>query len=196
MFDITEAIRAKSDQLNADDLVGGPITVRVERVTRGDKDQPVVVHLSGGHMPLKPSKTVLRVLAFAWGTDADQWSGKWMRLYRDPSVTWAGKEVGGVRVSALSHIDRPLRMSLAVSKGKKAMHTVDKLEAPQQSGAPTANLARVLEDNGATESDLDAWRAANGKGPASDLTPEQRSKLAVWLLNNEAALDAVKGAKQ
>ena len=53
--DITPFIQAKSDQLNADDLIGGPITARITnvRVTGGDQ-QPVTVELDGGHKPWKP----------------------------------------------------------------------------------------------------------------------------------------------
>ena len=32
MADITATLQAKSDQLNASDLIGGPITVAIERV--------------------------------------------------------------------------------------------------------------------------------------------------------------------
>ena len=59
--DITPLLAAKSDQLNADDLIAGPITVRVvsARIT-GGMEQPVTVELDGGHRPWKPCKTTMR----------------------------------------------------------------------------------------------------------------------------------------
>jgi len=119
-FDITPHIKARSDQLNADDIIGGPITVTITGATKGSREQPVILAIDGGHQPWKPCKTALRVLAAAWGTDALVWVGRQVKLHRDPSVRWSGVEVGGIRPSALSHIDKPLTLSLAVSRGKKA----------------------------------------------------------------------------
>jgi hypothetical protein len=57
--------------------------------------------------PFKPSKTVVRILAYAWGKETDDWpENARMTLYRDEKVKWAGQEVGGIRVSHLSHIDK------------------------------------------------------------------------------------------
>ena len=105
-MDISDAIKAKSDQLNAADLMGGPVTVQIEATKRGNRDQPVIVHVTGGHMPWKPSKTALRALAHFWGTDTTKWEGRWVRLYRDPRTLWAGKPVGGIMVSGLSDFAR------------------------------------------------------------------------------------------
>ena len=67
MSSLAHTITAKSDQLNADDLVGGPITVKIEGVTvREDTEQPVTIRLSGGFRPWKPCKTERRVLVHAW----------------------------------------------------------------------------------------------------------------------------------
>ena len=45
--DLTDTIVPKSDQLNADDLMVGPVVYRVAGVERGDDDQPLVVALDG-----------------------------------------------------------------------------------------------------------------------------------------------------
>ena len=45
MADITATLQAKSDQLNASDLIGGPVTVTVERVT-GAGDCFLAAHLA------------------------------------------------------------------------------------------------------------------------------------------------------
>ena len=119
----------KSDQLNADQLVGGPLTVTVTdvRVTTSD-DQPVVIHYDGENgRPYKPCKTMRKVLIFAWGEDGRAWSGRSMTLYHDPSVRFGGSEVGGIRISHMSDIEGPIRVNLTATKGKKALHTIEPL---------------------------------------------------------------------
>lgn len=119
----------KSDQLNADQLVGGSMTVTVTdvRVTASD-DQPVIVHYQGdAGRPYKPCKTMRKVLIFAWGEDGRQWVGRSMTLYNDPSVRFGNAEVGGIRISHMTDIDQPVRVSLAATKGKKALHNIEPL---------------------------------------------------------------------
>jgi len=119
----------KSDQLNADQLVGGPMTVTITevRVTASD-DQPVIIHYQGENgRPYKPCKTMRKVLIFAWGEDGRQWAGRSMTLYNDPSVRFGNAEVGGIRISHMTDIEQPVRVSLAATKGKKALHTIEPL---------------------------------------------------------------------
>lgn len=127
VLDVSKTIIAKSDQLNADDLVGGPITVTINDVKITSEEQPVAIAISGGHQPWKPCKTMRRVLAFAWGKDAKQWIGKSLTLKRDPDVKWAGEAVGGIRIQAMSDISQKLEMSLAETRGKKRKFVVEKL---------------------------------------------------------------------
>jgi len=179
-MDVSDTIQAKSDQLNADDLLGGPIVVSVERVTRGADDQPVHIHTATTR-PYRPCKSMRRVLVAAWGADASTWVGRQMELYRDPAVRWGGAEVGGIRISRLSHIPRPIRLSLAVSRGKKAAVQIGVIEA--------VTLDGVLGD--ATLEQLDAWRAARDRGPISELTDDQRAQLAAWLAADPSRVAAV-----
>lgn len=197
-MDIRPFIAAKSDQLNADDLLGGPITVRVEGVGRGNADQPVSVRISGGHCPWRPSKTSLRVLAHCWGTDASQWVGRWVRLYRDPTVLWAGKPVGGIRVQAVSHIHQPQTLALAVTRGKKRQHRIEVLRSADQAeqGAPTADLEALLEEHGLTPADCDRWLAAEGRPSLAEVDPEKRAALAAWLAADPTRIAAIAAASE
>lgn len=158
-MNISQAIQARSDQLNADDLISGPRTFTIKEVRRGDADQPVAIVLAEfpAKRPFKPSKTVLRILAYAWGEETDDWpENPRLTLYRDAKVKWAGQEIGGIRVSHMSHIKEPLKVALAESKGKKSLWCVDPLPADAPTSAP------ISEETVARVADLRAeWRTAD-----------------------------------
>lgn len=63
MMDISDTIIARSDQLNAADLIGGPVTVTITKVSKGDGEQPVSISYDGDKgKPFKPCKSVRRLL--------------------------------------------------------------------------------------------------------------------------------------
>jgi hypothetical protein len=145
--DLTDSIAPRSDQLNAEDLLSGPRTFTIVEVRQGaSAEQPVDVVLA--EFPgraFRPSKTVRRILVAAWGPEASVYTGRRMTLYRDPEVRFGGSEVGGIRVSHLSHIAKPLSVALTVTRGKRAAHRVqplaelapvDKLRAEWQTADP------------------------------------------------------------
>ncbi len=134
MTDMTPSIVPKSDQLNSDDLIAGPMTIKITEVTiRGGQEQPVSIHFEGDNgKPYKSCKSMNRVLVAAWGPDAKVYTGRSMTLYRDPSVKWAGMEVGGIRISHLSHIDAPMTMALTATKGSRKPYTVHPLKVVAQ----------------------------------------------------------------
>ena len=175
-FDFGETLTAKSDQLNADDLVGGPITVQITDAKRGDSpEQPLVLRLSGDHRPWKPCKTARRILAACVGsTNTGALIGRWVRLYRDPDVTWAGKAVGGIRVDGMSGIDRPVTIALALNKKAKAEHRIVPIRPPADDkpappADPLADLAAILDSHGLTVADLDQQATDGGKPAPSTM---------------------------
>lgn len=133
--DLRRAIQAKSDQINAVDLAGGPLVCQILDVTRGDSEQPVSIKVDAHPQPWKPSKTSLRVLCACWGNDPAAWIGRYAVLYNDESVTWAGAAVGGIRTSHLSHIDGRKVIMVNATRGKKAAQTVEPYY-PEQAQAP------------------------------------------------------------
>jgi DMSO/TMAO reductase YedYZ molybdopterin-dependent catalytic subunit len=139
--DLRPTIIPKSDQLNAEQLLGGPITVTVSDVRVSDSgEQPVVVHYVGEDgRPFKPCKTMRKVLIHAWGTDGRKWIGRSMTLYNDPSVKFGGDDVGGIRISHMTDIERDVKVSLTSTRGKKAKYEIKRLAA----SAPPANKSRV-----------------------------------------------------
>lgn len=121
--DLSSTVIAKSDQMNASELIE-PITITVTRVDKVKaKDQPVHVH-SAGRQPFKPCLTMRRILIAAWGKYKDDWVGRSMTVFCDPEVVWAGKEEGGIRVSHVSHIDAPVSKMLPVNRGRKKLFTL------------------------------------------------------------------------
>ena len=163
-MDITDSLAANSAQQNYDEYLAGPKTVTVAEVTQGTPEQPVNVELvEFPGKPFKPAKSVRRVLAAAWGTDASKWTGRRLTIYGDPSVRYGGKEVGGLRVSHVSHIDKPITVALTVTRGKRAPFTVQPLpDAPAPPPIPddVTTLAQYQDyyrhraQNGATTEEL------------------------------------------
>jgi hypothetical protein len=127
-MDMSETTAPKSDQQNFDDYIGGPKTVTVSEVKAGSTEQPVEVHLvEFPGRPFKPSKSMRRVLVAAWGADSGAYVGRQMTLFGDPEVRFGGQAVGGIRISHLSHIPKPLTVSLTVTRGKRAPFVVQPL---------------------------------------------------------------------
>lgn len=133
-MDLTESIQPNSDQVNADDLMSGDRTVTIAGVEQGSSEQPVFVHLA--EFPgrtYRPSKSMRRVMVAAWGKEASVYTGRRLTLYRDPEVTFGRDKVGGIKISAMSHIDKALSIALTATRGKRALHKVAVLpDAPQQ----------------------------------------------------------------
>ena len=130
-MDISKALVAKSDMLNASDLTGAPIVATIEAVRRGDAVKPVIVDLVGmDGRPWKPSKGMLRVIAHAWGTESDAWVGRLVKLVNNPEVIYAGEAVGGVEVVAMSHIPKAFTIPVRISQKKVKQHHVDVLAEP------------------------------------------------------------------
>lgn len=125
-------IKKKTDQLNFEDFLGGVTrTVTIAGVKESKTESQYDVAIEGDGRVWRPPATVLKLLVQAWGDEAANWIGKRATLYGDPDVTMMGEVVGGIRVSHLSHISKPIKARLTVTKGKKQLFTVQPLtEAP------------------------------------------------------------------
>ena len=152
MFDVRDlraTIVPKSDQLNSEQLLTGPITIVVAGVTVSESaEQPVTVHYEGDNgRPYKPCKTMRKVLILAWGQDGSAWAGKSMTLFNDATVKFGGAAVGGIRISHVSDIERDIAVSLNATKGKKTLHMIKALRTttPPRSGdsGTKAQAARI-----------------------------------------------------
>lgn len=169
MIDMRKTIAPKSDQMNADDLIGGTVTIRITDVAVTDAEQPVAISYEGdGGKPFRPGKSMRRVLVNMWGPDASTYIGRSLTLYRDDRVQFGGQAVGGIRISHASHIERAFTMALTATRGQRKPFTVQPLAADKVGAAVTALLTRITagEDIAAIEADpavqkQRAWLATN-----------------------------------
>lgn len=188
VVDMSRFIEAKSDQLNADDLIGTSKTIKITRVTGNDGDQPVSIFYEGDNgKPFKPCKTIRRVLMGVWGKYANEYVGKSMTLYRDDAVTFGGLATGGIRISHMSHIDKETVVVVMKSKGKKAGVKILPLR-----------VDAAAKDNSVQQPDLTLDQARADIAAAQDLDALkvvwQRKSMAPFRDELKGALDAQKAA--
>lgn len=183
-MDVSNAIVAKSDQLNAIDLVGRDVTVAIVDVKPGPADQPVhiITDAYGPSRPWKPSKTALRDIVQVWGTDSTVWVGRRITLFNDPEVLWAGQAVGGIRIRAMSHIDKAFEAKHVITRGKTKKVMIQPLgDTPTAAEHPNIRPHLDAIDAAATIDALGiAWGAVNaaglGKHPELWAAKEARKK--------------------
>lgn len=185
MNDIGDTIAPKSNQMNADDLVAGPVTLTITDVRVLDTgDQPVHVFFAEWPKgrPWKPSLGMRRWLIAVWGGKSAAYVGKRITLYRDDSVTWAGEAIGGIRIGAMSGIDQPRKLPLTLSSKQKVLVTVRGIadNAPtsppvdETTVARTALLGQIKDAAAAAGVGLDViaaeWAESHGGQEIKDAT--------------------------
>lgn len=171
-MDISHTLAPTSDQLDAIELVGGPRTFIIERVSKGNAEQPVNIHLVDFPRPWRPGKSMRRVLVACWGADAALYVGRRVTLYFDPDVTFGKDKVGGTRISHLSHLERPKRIPLLVSRGQSMTYTVDPLPAAT-SPTPVPPATPALTDD-----EIEAATTVSElRGMWSSATPVQQDRI-------------------
>lgn len=188
--DLSSTVVQKTDQLNAENLLAGPTTVRISKVTAGTtEEQPVFLHYEGGDgKPYKPCKTMRKMLVMAWGKDGRKWAGNSMTLYCDPAVKFGGVALGGIRISHVTGIDREMRAMLAVTKGKKAEFVLRPIAAQDAAVQSTSAIDHGKEITEAQS--IDALRAAFAAawGSTKDKTTRDQFKATYEAMT--ASLDA------
>jgi hypothetical protein len=137
---LRDTIEPKSDQLNYDDVMAAPLTVKIVGLAVGDKEQPVIVRIEN-HRDYKPCKSMRRVMIAIWGDKGKGWIGQSMTLFGDHSVKWGGVEVGGIRISHMTGIDKPTTIKLTTTRGKRENFVVRPLKTSCQGANADALLA-------------------------------------------------------
>jgi hypothetical protein len=156
----------RSDQWNADDFTAGPRIFTIAGVKDGAAEQKYDIQLQGEERVWRPPLTMIRVLMQAWGDQSDIWVGRRVQLFQDQTVTFGRDAVGGVRISALSHIDGPMKMKLTTTRGKRATYSVQPLKDEPKQATPAVPADVVAAaDKAAAEGTIDgylAWLAEQG----------------------------------
>jgi len=156
-----DSIKPKSDQLNSDDLIIGPMTIKITKVTTsGSREQPCSVFFEGDDgKPYKPCLSMRRVLVKVWGDQEALYVGRSLTLYRDDSVKWAGEEVGGIRISHLSDMIEDVTMTLTANKKQRKPYTVKVLKGVGPTKDPIDDLKKEFKEKVALIPEEDAQRA-------------------------------------
>lgn len=181
MTDLASTIIPKSDQMNADDLISGPRTIKITKVSAdtGSTEQPILIFFEGDSgKPYKPCKSMRRVMVTIWGSDGAKYPGRAMTLYRDPFVKWGGLEVGGIRISHMSDMDAPVTMALTATKQSRKPFRVLPLETKSvdPADAYSVEIRRAIKEMNKQELG-DWWSETAEKRNALGVTAD---RLAGW----------------
>lgn len=186
-MDLSDSIAPRSDQWNADDLIAGPVTVTIADAKPGAAEQPVdILLVETPKRAYRPSKSMRRVIVAAWGKQSTVYAGRSLTLYRNPDITFGGEKVGGIEISHMSHIDKPVTLALTRSRGKRTPFTVQPLrEAPARDWQAEADdLAAVVR--------VDALYALHAEAKASGATPDDLAHIIKRGREAKAAVEAAK----
>lgn len=146
MTDLSNTVAAKSNQLNADDLISGTKTIVITNVSAVAGEQPIAISYEGdGGKPFMPCKSMRRVLIQVWGADGKKYVGRSMTLYRDPSVKFGGIAVGGIRISHMSHITEKKSFPLTESRASRKLYTVLPLKVEPPKHQEPASESEIIE---------------------------------------------------
>jgi len=126
MGKLEQAIAVKSDQLNSDDLVTGPMTIKITDIGyyQDNGKTKILIRFDGDQgKPWKPCTTMARLMATVWevpkDNDGSALIGHSLTVYRDPGVKWSGMAVGGIRISHMDAIDKDRVEMVTITRGKK-----------------------------------------------------------------------------
>lgn len=82
--------------------------------------------------------TARRILAALWGSDSSKWIGHTVAVHCDPTVVYAGEEVGGIRPHAATGIDSERVIKLKERRGPKPKtFTIQPLRMEMTQAKPT-----------------------------------------------------------
>ena len=159
MATLRDVLEPISDRINFDDVSSGTITAKIESVKITDDEKPrAVCYLEGYSRPYIPCKTMSRLLGACWDNeDHTKWIGQSLTLFGDPDVIWGGKAEGGVRVSHVTGINKPITVTITKRRGVREPFTVNPLviTPKQATEARISACKEFLAAKGITEADAE-----------------------------------------
>lgn len=165
MVDISDTLLVKSDRICADDLLAGDLIITVTKADKFTEDTKKRIKIWNDVFPDKcyiPTTGMARAIAMKWGKDSDNWIGKQLQLYREPTVIYAQKEVGGVEVRNMSHIPESFTFMLKVSKYKSRPHTIGVIKGGEVTVAKKEPKKEVVKDEKFEALKEAGYKAAEG----------------------------------
>ena len=91
-----DSLYLSKDDVPAQGIDASIIGVKIDNV--GDDRKPILGFGGGFLKPMVLNKTNTAVLISLFGEDSTGWTGKTVQVYNDPSVSYAGKVTGGLRI--------------------------------------------------------------------------------------------------
>lgn len=100
------------------------VIARVVNETLGQGDdqeiKPVMYFSSGPEKPMVVNATNWMSVESIYGDESDDWTGKQIEIWVDPSVSFGGKRIGGLRLRAPSnHAPVPTTADLRAKYGQR-----------------------------------------------------------------------------
>jgi hypothetical protein len=204
MIDMSGVIIAKSDQINAPDLIDKPRTIKIAGVKLTGQEQATEIKIVGEDKVWRPCKSMVRVMARAWGIDGEKWLGQSATLYCDPAVKFGKVQPGGIRISHLTGIRGTLTVCLQARKGVLVNYEIEPLTeraAPVETPTEDKEAATrkwcaatlALIDNTDTRPDLAELQAKRAAGLAKvrDVLPDLATQIDAAFAAKLAFLDGL-----
>lgn len=160
MTDLHATVIPKSDQLNYDNIPNGQtLTIKITKVSGKSGDQPICINYENDNgKPYYPCKSMRRVLIHNWGGNGAEYVGRSLTLYGDPTVKFGGLEVGGIRISHMSHIHKEVTLALTATKASRKPFTVKPLIIANSPNA--ADWIQDIENSPNLEGLAHKWKEA------------------------------------
>jgi len=179
MQDLSSTIIAKSDQLNAVDLMAGDKIIKITKITQSaSAEQPISIEYEGGEgRPYKPSLTMRRLLISCMGKDGDKYIGNSLQLYRNPEITWGKEQCGGIEFSHCTGIDGDISVVLQTGRNKRKRFTVKVLNVEPETIDPAIEEWKLKFSIAETKIDID--KLIN-ELKETELKPESKKAIGVF----------------
>lgn len=146
--DMSDTIEVKSDQLNYSDFLGKEsMIIKITKVEKNSGAQKATIHYENENgKPYKPSKGMRVAIILCWGKFKENWVGKSLELFGEPTVRWQGAEQGGIQIRSASHIEKDITFLLTISNKKRVPFTVKKLEVDKETKFDLESLKEGLKN--------------------------------------------------
>ncbi len=171
-MNIREFVKIKSDRLNYEDFIMGPKEFTIARLGKKvDQGTPRLLIFFEGYesTPYWPSLGMRKCLSNpdGWGeAPFSEWIGRRMTLFGEPTVVYAGKEMGGIQISHISHIKSEYTTKITLRRGLRIDFTIEPLATTsKQSATPAAYPA----DQFAAQLEKMRGSIASGKSTADKI---------------------------